>query len=190
MKTKSKSVKRKISDTDDVQSYTMGPSKKLKVRSPSTFTNLHEEGASSDEQKNETGIRDIHMYVQDATKYSSITGNNHISPYNTPASIHTQTTNYQQIGDITHTFETSRHQQPKFTTCSKRTHHVHVCTLSRCLGHLSRHGNPSFLITFTCNAKWPEIQEYMDSWPELTTADRADNVDNVFEQKYIIITGW
>nr|GEX66059.1 DNA helicase [Tanacetum cinerariifolium] len=45
------------------------------------------------------------------------------------------------------------------------------------------HGNPSFFITFTCNAKWPEIQEYMDSWPELTTADRADIVDRVFEQK-------
>ncbi|GJV71206.1 DNA helicase [Tanacetum coccineum] len=45
------------------------------------------------------------------------------------------------------------------------------------------HGNPSFFITFTCNAKWPKIQEYMDSWPELTTAGRADNVDHVFEQK-------
>nr|GEY24498.1 DNA helicase [Tanacetum cinerariifolium] len=45
------------------------------------------------------------------------------------------------------------------------------------------HGNPSFFITFTCNAKWPEIQEYMDSWPELTTADRADIVDRVFKQK-------
>nr|GEU97923.1 DNA helicase [Tanacetum cinerariifolium] len=45
------------------------------------------------------------------------------------------------------------------------------------------HGNPSFFITFTCNAKWPEIQEYMDSYPELTTANRADIVDRVFEQK-------
>ncbi|GJS98117.1 DNA helicase [Tanacetum coccineum] len=45
------------------------------------------------------------------------------------------------------------------------------------------HGNPSFFITFTCNAKWPEIQEYIDSWPELTTVDRADIVDRVFEQK-------
>nr|GEW45067.1 DNA helicase [Tanacetum cinerariifolium] len=45
------------------------------------------------------------------------------------------------------------------------------------------HGNPSFFITFTCNVKWPEIQEYMDSWPQLTTADRADIVDRVFEQK-------
>nr|GEV35232.1 DNA helicase [Tanacetum cinerariifolium] len=45
------------------------------------------------------------------------------------------------------------------------------------------HGNPSFFITFTCNAKWPEIQEYMEVFPELTLADRADVVDRVFEQK-------
>ncbi|GKB00349.1 DNA helicase, partial [Tanacetum coccineum] len=45
------------------------------------------------------------------------------------------------------------------------------------------HGNPSFFITFTCNAKWPEILEYMDSFPELTPADRADIVDRVFERK-------
>nr|GEY44356.1 DNA helicase [Tanacetum cinerariifolium] len=45
------------------------------------------------------------------------------------------------------------------------------------------HGNPSFFITFTCNAKWPEIQEYIDLWPKLTTADRADIVDHVFAQK-------
>nr|GEW26407.1 DNA helicase [Tanacetum cinerariifolium] len=45
------------------------------------------------------------------------------------------------------------------------------------------HGNPSFFITFTCNAKWPEIQDYMASRPELTTADRADIVDRIFEQK-------
>ncbi|GKB39296.1 DNA helicase [Tanacetum coccineum] len=38
------------------------------------------------------------------------------------------------------------------------------------------HGNPSFFITFTCNAKWPEIQEYIDSY-------RADIVDRVFELK-------
>ncbi|GKC48027.1 DNA helicase [Tanacetum coccineum] len=45
------------------------------------------------------------------------------------------------------------------------------------------HENPSFFVTFTCNAKWPEIQEYMEAFPELTTADRADIVDRVFEQK-------
>ncbi|GJY66365.1 DNA helicase [Tanacetum coccineum] len=219
MKTKNKSVKRKLSDTDDVQSYTMGPSKELNVRSPSMSTNLHEEGASSNEQKNQTSICDIRMYIQDATEYSSITGNNDISPCalphsqntecanlftkttnistenentnfttthlqvnnqnkispddlkkamsrtqvtkavvgnsdrsnvqvtidkhnkpstvtindnmqtsplasnNTPASIHTHITNSQQIGNRTHTFETSHHRQPTFTTCSKRTHH-------------------------------------------------------------------
>ncbi|GJX72167.1 DNA helicase [Tanacetum coccineum] len=50
------------------------------------------------------------------------------------------------------------------------------------------HGNPSFFITFTCNAKWPEIQEYMEAFPELTTADRADIVDRVFEQKVLLYT--
>ncbi|GKE56023.1 DNA helicase [Tanacetum coccineum] len=45
------------------------------------------------------------------------------------------------------------------------------------------YGNPSFFITFTCNSNWPEIQEYMASFPELTTADRADVVDRIFEQK-------
>ncbi|GKB29302.1 DNA helicase, partial [Tanacetum coccineum] len=45
------------------------------------------------------------------------------------------------------------------------------------------HGSPSFFITFTCNAKWPEIEEYMDPFPQLTTADRADIVDCVFEKK-------
>ncbi|GJT16439.1 DNA helicase [Tanacetum coccineum] len=39
------------------------------------------------------------------------------------------------------------------------------------------HGNPSYFITFTCNVKWPEIAEYMDDFPEVTTADRADIVD-------------
>nr|GFB48773.1 DNA helicase [Tanacetum cinerariifolium] len=46
------------------------------------------------------------------------------------------------------------------------------------------HGNLSFFITFTCNAKWPEIEEYMEAFPELTTAYRADIVDRVLEEKY------
>ncbi|GJS00878.1 DNA helicase [Tanacetum coccineum] len=50
------------------------------------------------------------------------------------------------------------------------------------------HGNPSFFITFTCNTKWPEIEEYMEAFPELTTADRADIVDRVFEQKVLLYT--
>nr|GEY20120.1 DNA helicase [Tanacetum cinerariifolium] len=40
-----------------------------------------------------------------------------------------------------------------------------------------------FFVTFTCNDKWPEIQEYMEAFPELTTTDRADIVDRVFKQK-------
>ncbi|GKA89829.1 DNA helicase [Tanacetum coccineum] len=45
------------------------------------------------------------------------------------------------------------------------------------------HGSPSFFITFTCNAKWPEIEEYMEPFPQLTTADRADIVARIFEKK-------
>ncbi|GJR16422.1 DNA helicase [Tanacetum coccineum] len=45
------------------------------------------------------------------------------------------------------------------------------------------HGSPSFFITFTCNAKWPEIEEFMEPFPQLTTADRADIVDRIFEKK-------
>jgi hypothetical protein len=45
------------------------------------------------------------------------------------------------------------------------------------------HGNPSFFVTFTCNVKWPEIQEYMQAFPHLTAADRPDVVDRVFEKK-------
>ncbi|GJS19493.1 DNA helicase [Tanacetum coccineum] len=92
MKTKSKSVKRKISDTDNLQSYMMGPSKKLNLGTPSTFTNLHGQDPSSDEQRNQTGIRDIHMNIQDATEYSSITSNNHISSCTLP---HIQNTQHQ-----------------------------------------------------------------------------------------------
>ncbi|GJU24313.1 DNA helicase [Tanacetum coccineum] len=45
------------------------------------------------------------------------------------------------------------------------------------------HGNPTYFITFTCNVKWPEITEYMVDFPGVTTADRADIVDRVFEIK-------
>ncbi|GKA02897.1 DNA helicase, partial [Tanacetum coccineum] len=44
-------------------------------------------------------------------------------------------------------------------------------------------GNPQFFITFTCNVKWPEIKRHMEDFPEITTADRADVVVRVFEQK-------
>nr|GEY60339.1 DNA helicase [Tanacetum cinerariifolium] len=45
------------------------------------------------------------------------------------------------------------------------------------------HRNPSYFITFTCNVKWPEITEYMHDFRGVTTADRADIVDRVFEMK-------
>ncbi|GJW73349.1 DNA helicase, partial [Tanacetum coccineum] len=45
------------------------------------------------------------------------------------------------------------------------------------------HGNPSFFVTFTCNVKWSEITDYMAEFPLLTTTDRADIVDRVFEMK-------
>nr|GEX76001.1 DNA helicase [Tanacetum cinerariifolium] len=45
------------------------------------------------------------------------------------------------------------------------------------------HGNPSFFITYICNIKWPEIIEYMAQFLLLTTTDRADVVDRVFEMK-------
>ena len=45
------------------------------------------------------------------------------------------------------------------------------------------HGNPSFFVTFTCNTKWPEIQDYMEAYPNLSASDRPDLVDRVFERK-------
>nr|GEX45435.1 DNA helicase [Tanacetum cinerariifolium] len=43
------------------------------------------------------------------------------------------------------------------------------------------HENHLF-ITFTCNTNWSKIEEYMNAFPELTSADRADIVDRVFEK--------
>nr|GEZ10468.1 DNA helicase [Tanacetum cinerariifolium] len=45
------------------------------------------------------------------------------------------------------------------------------------------HGSPSFFITFTCNTKCPEIEQFIKPFPQLTTADRADIVDRIFEKK-------
>nr|GEU51474.1 DNA helicase [Tanacetum cinerariifolium] len=45
------------------------------------------------------------------------------------------------------------------------------------------HGNPSYFIMFTCNVKWFEIADYMLQFSLLTTTDRADVVDRVFELK-------
>ncbi|GKC34594.1 DNA helicase [Tanacetum coccineum] len=56
-------------------------------------------------------------------------------------------------------------------------HYLDALTICRSLG------NPQFFITFTCNAKWPEIKRYMSQYPGLTPTDRADIVCRVFEQK-------
>nr|GEV05261.1 ribonuclease H-like domain, reverse transcriptase, RNA-dependent DNA polymerase [Tanacetum cinerariifolium] len=45
------------------------------------------------------------------------------------------------------------------------------------------HGSPSYFITSTCKVKWSEIAEYMVHFPIITTADREDIVDRVFEMK-------
>ena len=45
------------------------------------------------------------------------------------------------------------------------------------------HGNPAFFVTFTCNTRWPEIEDYMQAFPSLTAADRPDIIDRVFERK-------
>lgn len=45
------------------------------------------------------------------------------------------------------------------------------------------HGNPQFFITFTCNVRWPEIKRYMNKYPELRPADKADIVVRIFEMK-------
>ena len=57
------------------------------------------------------------------------------------------------------------------------SHYLDALTICRVLG------NPQFFITFTCNAKWPEIQRYMSQFPRLTTSNRLDIVFRVFEQK-------
>lgn len=45
-------------------------------------------------------------------------------------------------------------------------------------------------MTFTCNVKWPEIQEYMETFPNLTAADRPDVVDRVFERKIHLLLNY
>ncbi|GJV45250.1 DNA helicase [Tanacetum coccineum] len=57
------------------------------------------------------------------------------------------------------------------------SHYLDALAICRVLG------NPQFFITFTCNVKWPEIKRHMEDFPEITTADRADIVVRVFEQK-------
>ena len=57
------------------------------------------------------------------------------------------------------------------------SHYLDALAICRVLG------NPQFFITFTCNVNWPEIKRRMKDYPELTTSDRADIVDRVFQQK-------
>ena len=38
-------------------------------------------------------------------------------------------------------------------------------------------------MTFTCNVRWPEIDEYMQAFPHLTAGDGPDVVDRVFDRK-------
>ncbi|XP_071688736.1 uncharacterized protein [Rutidosis leptorrhynchoides] len=42
---------------------------------------------------------------------------------------------------------------------------------------------PTFFVTFTCNAKWPEIARYLKPFPHLSPSDRADIVARVFHMK-------
>jgi hypothetical protein len=47
------------------------------------------------------------------------------------------------------------------------------------------HGNPQFFITFTCNTKWPEIQEYVSygAHSHCPSTDRPDIIARVFMLK-------
>ncbi|KAK9064714.1 hypothetical protein SSX86_016096 [Deinandra increscens subsp. villosa] len=45
------------------------------------------------------------------------------------------------------------------------------------------HGNPQYFITFTCNAKWPEITRHLTRNPLLTAQDIPQIVSRVFEMK-------
>nr|GEX69779.1 hypothetical protein [Tanacetum cinerariifolium] len=60
---------------------------------------------------------------------------------------------------------------------------LHVQSLPRCTRHMSCTWKSFLFIMFTCNVKWPEIAEYMAQFLLLTTTDRADVVDSVFEMK-------
>ena len=44
-----------------------------------------------------------------------------------------------------------------------------------------RYGKPDLFITFTCNPKWPEIEDCL--FPNQTSSDRPDIVARVFKLK-------
>lgn len=45
------------------------------------------------------------------------------------------------------------------------------------------HGNPQYFITYTCNVKWPEIERYLEKYPQMKSEDRPDIIARVFEMK-------
>nr|GEV47092.1 DNA helicase [Tanacetum cinerariifolium] len=78
---------------------------------------------------------------------------------------------YHWIGSMCQ--EEGKTQSPRYMFA----HYLDALTICRV------HGSPSFFITFTCNAKWPKIKEFMKPFQQLTTADRADIVDRIFQKK-------
>lgn len=49
---------------------------------------------------------------------------------------------------------------------------------------ICRHlGNPDLFITFTCNAKWPKIIEYLCEIPGCRVEDRPNIVSRIFKAK-------
>ncbi|XP_071699779.1 uncharacterized protein [Rutidosis leptorrhynchoides] len=57
------------------------------------------------------------------------------------------------------------------------SHYLDALAISRVFG------NPAFFVTFTCNAKWPEISRYLKPFPHPSPSDRADIVARVFHMK-------
>jgi hypothetical protein len=45
-------------------------------------------------------------------------------------------------------------------------------------------GYPDLFITFTCNAKWPEIEIFLSMHPGQKPEDQPDVVERVFEIKF------
>ncbi|XP_071727890.1 uncharacterized protein [Rutidosis leptorrhynchoides] len=57
------------------------------------------------------------------------------------------------------------------------SHYLEALAISRIFRNLA------FFVTFTCNAKWPEIARYLKPFPHLSPSDRADIVARVFHMK-------
>lgn len=82
-------------------------------------------------------------------------------------------------GDVDGSDVGTRTILPAFTGGPRYMYNHYLDALAICRVH----GNPSFFITFTCNVSWPEIEDEMQQFPQLTAADRPDIVDRVFERK-------